>query len=242
MDSALEDEDYDLLGLWDLPEDERREVRNAYSTLERVYEGLEQGAHLQEFSEEFEELAGYRERFAGDVGDQFEEVGQLSEYVSMYLDEFEDSAENEMELGHMMMPLEKLGAEIQYNGNRESKVRGDPGLCLVTNTVAENAEKYGGDEQDYRLWADIEELSEGYEIEIWDNGPGIPAEMGGEKLFQKGVGKGTGEGLHYASEIVELFEGEIEHPDYLQEREDGYGLRIQLQKSSEDSEELVPHT
>jgi len=83
------------------------------------------------------------------------------------------------------------------------------------------------------MWAEVEELPDSYEIDIWDNGPGIPVEYDTEQILEKGEGHGTGKGLNYASRIVDLFDGDLYHPEELQERENGYGLRIELKKPEE---------
>lgn len=221
------------MGYTDLSEQRQQEVQEAVETLEETREALEGREDLEGLEEEFDELSSYEDRFDCDLGDHFDSIAELSGYVTRYLEEFDDGKEEEFRIGGLMKPLERKGADIEYNGNEDGMVHGDPGLCLVMNTVAENCSKYGDEVEDYKIWADIEELDEGFEIEIWDNGPGISEGYDGAKILKKGVGEGTGNGLYYSSEIVGLFKGEMTHPGYLQERENGYGLRIELKKPEE---------
>lgn len=230
INSAIEHPETDTVGYTDLSEQRQQEVREAVETLEETREALDGEKGLEGLEQEFKELSSYEGRFEGDLGDHFDCIGELSGYVTKYLEEFDNGKKEEVRIGDFMQPLEGEGADIQYNGNEDGMVHGDPGLCLVTNTIAENGSKYGDKFEAYQMSADIEELDEGFEIEIWDNGPGIPEDYDGEDILKRGTGQGTGNGLYYASEIVKLFGGEMTHPEYLQEKENGYGLRIELQK------------
>jgi signal transduction histidine kinase len=231
--SSIEMEEIDKVGFSELPEDEQEEVREALETLEDAYQALEDGRPLEGVKKELRELSGYRGQFGEEVGRHFDAVGELSAYVMWYLDEFDDSKDKDMMIGDFMTPLEERDVHVVYNGKEEAHVRGDPGLCLVTNTVAGNGIKHGKEDENYQMWAEVEELPDSYGIDIWDNGPGIPEEYSAEQILEKGVGDGTGKGLNYASRIVDLFDGDLYHSEELQERENGYGLRIELKKPEE---------
>jgi len=140
-------EDFDKAGFSELPEEERQEVRVALDTLEDTYQALDDGNSLEDVEEELRELSSYRGQFGEEVGRHFDDVGELSAYLTRYLDNFDDETDGEMRIGDFMTPLEEHDVQVEYNGNEEAHVHGDPGLCLVANTVAENGIKHGKEDE-----------------------------------------------------------------------------------------------
>ena len=102
------------------------------------------------------------------------------------------------------------GVTIDIAGNHDAQVRVErQDLDEMLGNLVENAAKYGGG----RVFVTVEPKGGMVDIEIEDDGPGIPAERRGE-LFTRGArldttGKpGTGLGLAIVRDVAELEESE----------------------------------
>jgi signal transduction histidine kinase len=115
---------------------------------------------------------------------------------------------------------------IDIAGDHEAQVRVErQDLDEMVGNLVENAAKYGGG----RVFVTVKAKGASVDIEVEDDGPGIPAERRGE-LFSRGArldttGKpGTGLGLAIVRDVAEIYGGSVS----LEESEDLGGLLARL--------------
>ena len=118
------------------------------------------------------------------------------------------------------------GVTIDIAGDRQAQVRVErQDLDEMLGNLVENAAKYGGG----RVFVTVKPNGRRVDIEIEDDGPGIPADRRGE-LFSRGArldttGKpGTGLGLAIVRDVAEIYGGSVQ----LEESEDLGGLLARL--------------
>jgi signal transduction histidine kinase len=118
------------------------------------------------------------------------------------------------------------GVTIDIAGDHEAQVRVErQDLDEMLGNLVENAAKYGNG----RVFVTVGRKGEAVDIEVEDDGPGIPEERRGE-LFSRGArldttGKpGTGLGLAIVRDVAEIYGGSVS----LEESEDLGGLLARL--------------
>jgi signal transduction histidine kinase len=118
------------------------------------------------------------------------------------------------------------GVTIDIAGNHEAQVRVErQDLDEMLGNLVENAAKYGGG----RVFVTVTQRGDKVDIEVEDDGPGIPQELHSE-LFSRGArldttGKpGTGLGLAIVRDVAEIYAGSVS----LDESEDLGGLLARL--------------
>lgn len=118
------------------------------------------------------------------------------------------------------------GVTIDIAGDRDALVRVErQDLDEMLGNLVENAAKYGGG----RVFITVEHRADSVDVEVEDDGPGIPSERRGE-LFTRGArldttGKpGTGLGLAIVRDVAEIYGGGVS----LEESEDLGGLLARL--------------
>ena len=118
------------------------------------------------------------------------------------------------------------GVTIDIAGDHDAQVRVErQDLDEMLGNLVENAAQYGGG----RVFITVEPRGEWIDIEVEDDGPGIPSDRRGE-LFARGArldttGKpGTGLGLAIVRDVAEIYGGSIA----LEESEDLGGLLARL--------------
>jgi signal transduction histidine kinase len=118
------------------------------------------------------------------------------------------------------------GVTIDIAGDQQAEVRVErQDLDELLGNLVENAAKYGGG----RVFVTVERKGEMVDIEVEDDGPGIPEELRGE-LFTRGArldttGKpGTGLGLAIVRDVAQIYGGKVS----LEESEDLGGLLARL--------------
>jgi signal transduction histidine kinase len=116
-------------------------------------------------------------------------------------------------------------ATIDLAGDRKAKVRVErQDLDEMLGNLIENAAKYGGS----RVFVTVRTTPECVEIEVEDDGPGIPPEER-TAIFDRGARldtekPGTGLGLAIVRDVAQIYEGSIQ----LEESEDLGGLLARL--------------
>lgn len=123
------------------------------------------------------------------------------------------------------------GAEIGFD-NGGGEVAGDPGaLRILARNLIDNAVRYGG--EGVHITVATRQVGEQVELEVLDDGPGIPAADRERVLerFHRGDAvtlfadaKGSGLGLSIVQRIAEMHRAVLR----LDEGPDGRGLRVQL--------------
>jgi len=118
------------------------------------------------------------------------------------------------------------GVTVDIAGNHDAQVRVErQDLDEMVGNLVENAAKYGGG----RVFVTVEPKGKMVDIEVEDDGPGIPEADRGQ-LFARGArldttGKpGTGLGLAIVRDVAEIYGGSI----HLEESEDLGGLLARL--------------
>lgn len=114
---------------------------------------------------------------------------------------------------------------IDISGDKHAMVRVErQDLDEMLGNLIENAAKYGGG----RVFVTVKSAPDGIEIEVEDDGPGIP-EAKRTQIFDRGArldtGKpGTGLGLAIVRDVAEIYDGSV----VLEESEDLGGLMARL--------------
>ncbi len=118
------------------------------------------------------------------------------------------------------------GVTIDIAGSHQAQVRVErQDLDEMLGNLVENAAKYGGG----RVFITVQPKGAMVDIEVEDDGPGIPSDRRGE-LFSRGArldttGKpGTGLGLAIVRDVAEIYGGSV----HLEESEDLGGLLARL--------------
>lgn len=261
--SLRKDEDIDTLGVTDL-EFKGKELERMNDIQEGDMEDLENPSELEIFEEFIGVADAASERLASNYNlksvreeiqylkdfdedrisrseserrgprGYVEKISDLAENVSDYVDRTgEDFGGETATMQEIFECFEKSG-EVEYNGTQDLEVNGDEGLCVVANTIAENALDHGStDEEEPDLYAEIEEEEDLYRIDIWDDGTGLSEDFNEEEIFRRETGDNSGLGLYLAREITELFGGSLEYSPENAAREDGFGLEWVLKKPQE---------
>lgn len=226
-----EDDPVDILGVEELEEDEKIQVREVTAFLRSAADKLDRMEDINSVKLESEYLSKFKDTEVDDrPGKYIREIAEMSEIIEEYINHSQDFSDETYELKSVLKPVERKGV-VEYDGNEVSEVYGDVGLIMAANTIAMNAMDHGargGVEPD--LWAEIEELEEEYRIDIWDDGVGLPEIYEIDRIFDKGTGENSGLGLYIARELTELFDGSLEYSEENAEREDGFGLEWTLKK------------
>ena len=154
-----------------------------------------------------------------------------------YIDEIVSRAQNLIEKVHatsdlFTVPLSEVSingviesclVELQKNhphiriekkySIRNAVVNADLYIHNLFMNILENAIHHNPNENQ-QIWIELQELEDGYEIIIADNGPGIPDDKK-EDLFDRNRRFG-GVGVHQAKQILEKYQGRIEVQDRIE--------------------------
>lgn len=231
MSSIKVGDPLDILEGSNVSEQERKELEGLVDDINEAYDLLQDEEPLKAVEDSIDMFSTYSGAYDGEVGEKVDDIAVLSSAVSMYLSEYESVDKGSVYIEDVLEPLEDYDAEIDYNGHEDGEVEGDPGLFFVTNTIGMNGIEHGKEDQDYQIWAQVQELPDDYRIDIWDNGSGIPENYERGQIFKDEIGDGTGKGLYLATEILDLFDGELTQSEELEKREDGAGFELYLKKA-----------
>lgn len=99
---------------------------------------------------------------------------------------------------HFGMPMSGIGLNVELEGLR---VLADPMLGMVFRNLIENSVRHGGNVT--RIWVHWHKEDKGARIVIEDDGTGVPVEDK-SRIFERGIGRGTGYGLFFAREILSI--------------------------------------
>ncbi len=111
-------------------------------------------------------------------------------------------------------PFERAGAVIERSQSLEMVVADGGRLRHVLVNLLSNAVRHGGQE----VGIEVTQSEGNVDIEVWDNGPGIPEDQVG-RLFERFVHDGhetllagsVGLGLAVASRLTEMMGGQLLH-------------------------------
>lgn len=172
----------------------------------------------------------------GDPRSYVEQISGLADNVNDYLDRTgENFGEETFTIKEVFESFENYG-DVNYSGAEDLEVSGDESLCVVANTIAENALDHGSiDGEKPDIYAGVEECKDFYRIDVWDDGGGLPDGFDEEEIFRRDIGENSGLGLYLGREITELFGGNLEYSDKNAGREGGFGLEWTLKKPREVS-------
>ena len=210
------------------------------SLVEKVYRKVDEEG-LEALEGECSTIASYDTDFEGRAKRAAKKVSECSRMVSEYLEDYGGrSSVRTSDLGEV---LEDNGAEVNYESPGYGVDLGDVeldcdmGVQMALNTIGLNEEEHTPEGTEW--WAQFRyEEKEGdtdyISIDIWDEGPGIPKEMEGEDLMEKGVSSSEngGKGLYLADRIIEANGGNIEVSEALAEIEDGFGVSVEVPVAS----------
>lgn len=129
------------------------------------------------------ELEGYRGLLPGRIGDRADSLVYTVDAVYGLQEALQGKDPGTVALEDVLYPLEVAG-DVEYNGHRNSLVKGDTGLGLVSSTKVKDWRTHAHDVEDPELGVKVDELDEFYEVLIGDNGPGVSE----ESLEQTGTG------------------------------------------------------
>lgn len=222
----------DVVGVNKLEQRNKDVVEEFTGILDAVHERLDKVDDIRFIEEEAEYLSSFRGTdVEGKAGEHIVHAAEISSLVKGYIENVEVSGES-VELESVLYPLEQEG-EVNYNGGSHFEVYGDPGLCMVANTIALNSSEHSLDNENSDMWAEVREYEDTYQIDIWDDGEGLPEKYNPDDIFEKGKGENTGLGLYLARELTETFEGSLEYSERNSNREGGFGLTWKLNKSDQ---------
>jgi signal transduction histidine kinase len=242
LESMTEVQEGDMEDLENLSELEIFEefIGVAYAASER----LASNYNLRSVSEEIQYLKNFDENLIspvesekGNPREYVQKISDLAESVSDYVERTGENFENKSLSMQEVFETFKNYGQVEYDckENLENlEVFGDESLCVVANTIAENAVDHGSaDGQKTSLHAEINEREDHYRIDIWDDGAGLSDDYDEEEIFRRNNGDNSGLGLYLSREITELFDGNLEYSPENAARMDGFGLEWVLKKPEE---------
>jgi CheY-like chemotaxis protein len=140
--------------------------------------------------------------------------------------------------------LRSNGIEVDLSGERDlPPVEADRDLLgqVIANLLINAQQILLGRPDPRRIWIRTEQVGNGVALEVADNGPGVPPELG-DRIFEpffttKPVGVGTGIGLSICRNIVKAHGGKLELGTH---ESGGASFRIVLPASQHTSPEVAP--
>lgn len=192
--------------------------------------------------EELEEYAS-DERFPQGVQPHADRISTITRDVLNYQNMLVNGQmEERASASELMRPLERCAENIPaetdfcYNGMGEENLEADTGMRMAFWTLGKNWESHASKVNDeYEVGFGIERKDGHYEIDIWNTGKGFFEEglektdrtqAAARKLHRNG---GDGHGLEMASDIFEVYGGEIAYSEErIGEYESGLGVKIRV--------------
>lgn len=213
----------------DAPDDALRQFLDAYDD---AIETLDDEPIDERYMERIDETSEY---FTDELYQDAREIGRLTSCLNAYLEQKHGEADDaSISLEHLVAPLENAGSVIEYDGpDPDDRVAANEGLRLLTSTVRKNWYEHGHPEGDTepRLHTTITDEGKTYQIDIWDNGPGMAEETFNDAVNEKPK---AGLGLFMGDHLADLYDGSFDRlaPDEITASAERYlgdpgaGIRI----------------
>lgn len=215
----------------DAPDDA---VEQFISSYEAVRDAYDDGPVDEDVLDHLDDTAEY---FEGDLYEDAKEVAQLASCLNAYLEQCAGTAgDDKITLEELTEPMTSDGGSTTYvNTEPDGQVQANEGLRLLTSTIRKNWHEHGqpDDGRDPVLHTTISRNGDHYQLDIWDNGPGMD-----ETTFDDAIETQpkAGLGLYMAGHLAELYDSDF---SYLEEDaftehaaravdEPGTGLRLSV--------------
>lgn len=215
----------------DAPDDAVEQFLDSY---DQVRDAYDEDPVDETLIDQLDETAEY---FDGELYENAKEVAQLASCLNGYLEQRNGIAgDDHITLEELTDPMTKDGGSTTYVGTEPAAyVEANEGLRLLTSTIRKNWHEHGqpDDGRDPVLHTTITQDGDHYQLDIWDNGPGMDQETFEEAIETQPK---AGLGLFMAGHLAELYEGDLSYleDDEIEEHaveqidEPGTGLRLSV--------------
>ena len=186
------------------------------------------------------------ERFPEGLQSHADRINNITRDVHNYQNRLiNDEMSEQATISELLRPLENCADNIaadtdfSYKGSEEETVEADTGMRMAFWTLGKNWENHASQTGDrYEVGFDVEREDNHYEIDVWNTGEGFFEEglertdrvqAAARKLHRD---ESDGHGLGMASEIFDVYDGEIAYSEErIEEYEKGFGVKIRVPSS-----------
>lgn len=215
----------------DAPDDAVNEFLDSYNAVRDAYD---EDPIDEQLIDQLDETAEY---FDDELYEEAKEVAQLASCLNAYLEQYKGIADDDhITLEELTEPMTKDGGSTTYVDTEPTDyVEANEGLRLLTSTIRKNWHEHGQpeDERDPVLHTTITRDGDHYQLDIWDNGPGMNEDSFEDALETQPK---AGMGLFMAGHLAELYDSDFSYlnDDEIDEHtakhidDPGTGLRLSV--------------